>query len=150
MSAGSSQQELLEGLPAVGRPFMALRDALWQQAYLPADILALCHQRIAQLHGAQVDQLAPEGLALDPDKLAAVPHWPDDSRFSAQERACLTFTEVYVQDCQALSDDQAEAVKAHFGDAGLVALVQALGVLDSLLRLQLMQPGADIQEQESE
>jgi hypothetical protein len=41
-------------------------------------------------------------------------------------------------DAQALTDELAEAVKSHFGDAGLVMLVEALGILDGMTRLSLL------------
>ena len=41
-------------------------------------------------------------------------------------------------DAQALTDELADAVKAHFGDAGLVLLVEALGILDGMTRLSLL------------
>jgi hypothetical protein len=41
-------------------------------------------------------------------------------------------------DCSAITDAQADAVKAHIGEEGLVALLQALGVFDGLIRLGLI------------
>jgi hypothetical protein len=41
-------------------------------------------------------------------------------------------------DAQALTDEHAEAVKSHFGDAGMVLLVEALGILDGMTRLSLL------------
>jgi hypothetical protein len=50
----------------------------------------------------------------------------------------LAFTEVYAMDAQALTDTLAADVKTHFGDAGLVLLVEALGILDGMTRLSLL------------
>ena len=55
--------------------------------------------------------------------------WDTDKRFSDAERACLAFTEVYAMDAQALTDEHAEAVKSHFGDAGMVLLVEELELM---------------------
>jgi acetylglutamate kinase len=41
-------------------------------------------------------------------------------------------------DAQALTDEHAAEVKAHLGDAGLVLLVEALGILDGMTRLSLL------------
>jgi hypothetical protein len=41
-------------------------------------------------------------------------------------------------DTQAITDELAEAVKLHVGDAGLVLLVEALGILDGRTRLSLL------------
>jgi alkylhydroperoxidase family enzyme len=65
-------------------------------------------------------------------------NWDTDSRFSDAERACLAFTEVYAMDTQAITDELAAAVKLHVGDAGLVLLVEALGILDGRIRLSLL------------
>ena len=45
-------------------------------------------------------------------------------------------------DVQAITDAQAEAVKAHFGDAGLVLLIEALGQFDGVARLRRLWPAA--------
>lgn len=103
--------------------------AVWRQPHLPAPILELCRRRLAQLHGATHE------LAASP----AVPvgTTPDDD-LPAGARAALEFAEVYGQDPQAITDELAAAVKAQFGDAGLVALIEALGVIDGRIRLALM------------
>ncbi|MGD9598223.1 MAG: hypothetical protein AB7G76_11615 [Steroidobacteraceae bacterium] len=45
---------------------------------------------------------------------------------------------IYGQDPQAITDELAGAVKAHFGETGLVALIEALGVIDGRIRLAMM------------
>ena len=72
------------------------------------------------------------------EKFKRLPQWDTDPIFSPAERACLAFTEVYAMDTQALTDQHADAVKIHFGDAGLVLLVEALGILDGMTRLSLL------------
>ncbi len=51
--------------------------------------------------------------------------------------------EVHAIDAAAITDAQAEAVKQYFGDEGLVALLQALGVFDGMIRLGLLWGLAD-------
>lgn len=57
---------------------------------------------------------------------------------SSAEHAALEFAEVYGQDPEAITDQLAAAVKAHFGEAGLVALIEALGMIDGRIRLGMM------------
>jgi len=72
---------------------------------------------------------------LPENKREARSRWDTDPAFSDAERACVAFTEVYAMDAQAISDEQAFSVKTHFGDAGLVHLIEALGVFDGAIRL---------------
>ncbi len=110
---------------------------------IPAEVLALCEQRVAQLHG---NACARRGAAqVTADKLEALACWHEDSRITSPERACLEFTEVYVMDVHAISDEQANAVKQYFGEQGLVALIQALGLFNGECRLEKLWqlPGAN-------
>ncbi|MCB1676818.1 MAG: hypothetical protein KDI01_11035 [Halioglobus sp.] len=128
---------LLGRLPGVGAPYRALFDSLWQQAYIPPAVLELCRVRMAQLHRSSTDQ-QQAAWPVDPLQRQALRQWPDAGAFSEAERACLAFAEVYAIDALAITDEQAEAVKRDYGDAGLVALIQALGVFDGMQRLGLI------------
>ena len=57
---------------------------------------------------------------------------------SAAEQAVLEFAEIYAQDPGALTDELADGVKRHFGEAGLVCLIEALGFIEGRIRLALM------------
>lgn len=107
----------------------ALWQAVWRQPHVPAGVLELCRLRLAQLHGAtgELQAQPPSGVRAD----------PRGARSSA-EYAALEFAEVYGQDPQAITDELAAAVKAHFGEVGLVALIEALGVIDGRIRLGMM------------
>ncbi len=128
----------------MARRYEALWQGVWQQGHVPASVLELCRLRLAQLHGAarELEASPPPGarVGLDPRKIESLlaGSWTRDSRFSAGERAALEFAEVYGQDPQAITDELADAVKAHFGEAGLVALIEALGVIDGRIRLGMM------------
>ncbi len=50
----------------------------------------------------------------------------------------LEFAEIYAQDPGALTDELADGVKRHFGEAGLVCLIEALGFIEGRIRLALM------------
>jgi len=128
----------------MARRYEALWQAVWRQGHVPPGVLELCRLRLAQLHGAarELDANPPPGAreGLDPKKIESLLHgsWTRDPRFSADERAALDFAEIYAQDPQAITDEFAAAVKIQFGEAGLVALIEALGMIDGRIRLGMM------------
>ena len=134
---GNDRESVLAKVPAIAAPFNALYRSLWSQEHLPPAILELCRLRLAQLHRCDGELNRTEVEVL-PSLREALAHWERSELFGAPERACLAFTEVYAMDAQALTDSHAEAVKAEFGDAGLVLLVEALGILDGMVRLALL------------
>jgi hypothetical protein len=115
----------------------ALLDSLWRQSYLPPVTLELCRRRLAQLHRTSPDW-EPARVELEPEQEQALPDWHQGGVIGPAEAACLAFTEVYAMDAQAITDEHAAAVKAHFGDAGLVLLIEALGIFDGMTRLSLL------------
>lgn len=140
---GNDRRDIVRALPDIAGPYLALEQSLWRQPHLPDDTLELCRLRLAQLHRCAVELERTE-QALPQAQRAALAQWEQSEQFSAAERACLAFTEVYAMDAQALTDEHAGAVKEHFGDAGLVLLVEALGIFDGRMRITLLwqlQPG---------
>jgi len=113
-------------------------------------LLELCRLRVAQLLGC-----APElairwrparDAGLDEAKIAVLPRWPTHPSFTDAERACLTVAERFVLDPHGLTDDEAAAARAHLGDAGLVALLEALALFDGFARFRVLlgvEPEAD-------
>jgi hypothetical protein len=65
-------------------------------------------------------------------------NWHRDPQFSEAEKAVLNFAEYYFVDPESISDEAAAAVVRHFGDSGLVCLVEALGFIDCRIRLALI------------
>jgi alkylhydroperoxidase family enzyme len=137
LANGDDRQSLVGQLPEIAGPYFELEKSLWHQPHLPADILALCRLRLAQLHRCAAET-ASTAKDLPETKRDALGQWDTSGQFSAAERACLAFTEVYAMDTQALTDEHAGAVKQHFGDAGLVLLIEALGMFDGVTRLSLL------------
>ena len=124
-------------LPDLASRFDCLYERLWQLPQIPATTLELCRLRLAQLHGSEADwQREEQPIAMA--RRAALPRWPEADAFTAAERTCLEFTETYAMDAQAITDEQAAAVVQHHGEDGLVALVEALGILDGMTRLSLL------------
>jgi hypothetical protein len=58
--------------------------------------------------------------------------------FDAAERSVLAFTEIYAQGPEFITDELATEITGHFGDAGLVCLIEALGFIDARIRLALV------------
>ncbi len=129
--------EFNQSVPALAAARDALRASLRQQPHLPGAVLELCRLRLAQLHHSAAD-LATTEYALPESRRGALGHWDSSSLFGAAERACLAFAEVYAMDAAALTDEHADAVKSHYGDAGLVALIEALGIFDGAIRVNLL------------
>ena len=126
-----------DALGEIRTRFDELHAALLAQGHLPGATLALCQLRLLQLHrieaGAESSALEKTG-----DRYRCLSNWHREKIFSPAEKACLQFTEVYAMDTQALTDEMADDVKRHYGDAGLVVLTEALGVFDGAARLHLL------------
>ncbi len=137
LSNGDDRESTLSVLPDIAENFTALYHSLWVQPHLPAEILEVCRLRLAQLHRSAVEWQRRD-CAIPTAKSEHLARWDTHSDFSDAERACLAFTEVYAMDTQALTDELAAGVKGHFGDAGLVMLVEALGIFDGMTRLSLL------------
>ena len=137
VSAGLDRDATIRVVPDIAASFNNLYQALWTQPHLPAGVLELCRLRLAQLHQCPLELQRHDSAVAD-DKRNNLAHWNSHDSFSNAERACLAFTEVYAMDAQAITDELAAAVKSHFGDSGLVLLVEALGILDGMTRLSLL------------
>ncbi len=131
------REQIMDRLPAIGGHFQSLRASMYQLAQLPPETVELCRLRLAQLHRSDAD-FALEEFPLAAGKREQLQDWHSAPLFSPGERACLELTEVHAMDCSAITDAQADAVKQHHGEAGLVALLQALGVFDGFIRLGLI------------
>lgn len=137
LAGGDDRRAIVGQLPDIAPPYFALEQSLWHQPHLPVALLELCRLRLAQLHRCEAE-LARTGCDLPEGTRDALTRWESSQQFSAAERACLAFAEVYAMDARALTDEHAAAVKQHFGDAGLVLLIEALGVFDGMARLSLL------------
>lgn len=118
--------------------FARLWSKLWQQPYIQAELLDLCRLTFARLHDDAPEQAAanPQAAGLAAHRCRAVLEGRafEDAAFSAADRAVLLFAEYYWTDTQTIPDEAADDVKAHIGEAGLMFLIEALGVLDGRIR----------------
>lgn len=137
LAGGDDRQSIIGQLPVVAEPFGKLYRSLWRQPHLPLAVLELCRLRLAQLHGSEVEWRRRE-VTLASGEAQALDHWESSELFGGNLRACLAFTEVYAMDANALTDKHADEVKRFYGEAGLVLLVEALGILDGMTRLSLL------------
>ncbi len=135
---------LQEALVAAGPLAMAyerLWTSIWTQPYLSAQLLELCRLRVARLRGAdaelKVRHPSAQQAGLSEDKVQAVIGGQITAArgFTPAERVALDFAEMHAMDASLISDELADDVKTHFGEPGLVALIEALGVIDGRIRL---------------
>lgn len=119
--------------------FARLWRSLWRQGHIPPELLDLCRLTFARLHDEAGEIAAANPLLdrpLDPARRIAVIEGGalDSPAFTDAEKAVLSFAEYYWIDPQSITDEAADGVKAHFGEAGLVLLIEALGCIDGRIR----------------
>jgi alkylhydroperoxidase family enzyme len=128
--------------PNLFQDYQAFAELFWQRGLVPPIALELCRLRVAQLHrcAPELARRRPEARAsgLGEDKIAALPDWPGDPRFSAAERACLALAESFTIDPHGISDDMMAEVVAALGEAGAVALLECLALFDGFCRFQVL------------
>lgn len=113
----------------------ALNERVWQVS--DPVLLELVRLRVAQLIGnpAAAQMRGPAGLEA---KIGALPYYPGSPLFSAAERDAVAFTEQFVIDVGATTEDAREGLVARFGADGARALVSAIYVVEFTQRLQLI------------
>lgn len=103
-------------------------------------VLELCRLRCAQLLGCRSELVMRSPAAVDAGlteaDVAALTQWPTSDRFTDAQRACLALAEQFVLDPHGVTPAQRAAVAEHFGEAGLVALVEALAIFDGFTRFR--------------
>lgn len=128
--------------PEIEAAFRAIWESLGCQRHLPKATLELARLRLAALHRADREMAlrSPWATGMHERKagamLAGAWHRQDD--FDAAERSVLAFTEIYAQGPEFITDELATEITGHFGDAGLVCLIEALGFIDARIRLALV------------
>ncbi|MDW3220279.1 MAG: hypothetical protein R8F63_16845 [Acidimicrobiales bacterium] len=114
----------LADLPSdVAASFAALVDGVWDGRMDPT-ILEACRQRACALIGAPPDAGRHRS---EPEPAADTP----------ATRACLAFTEVWVIDPHAMTDELAAEVRRHLGDAQVAAFTIGLATIEAQARAAL-------------
>ncbi len=128
--------------PDIEDAHRAVWSALGEQRHLPTRILELARLRLAAMHRAEHEMAlrSPWASGLSEQKSASTlaGNWHRDKDFDAAEKAVLAFTEIYAQGAEFITDSLADDIKDHFGNAGLVCLIEALGFIDARIRLALL------------
>jgi hypothetical protein len=126
----------------IARMYADLSAKFWVQSHISAESIELCRLTLAVMHKAAAEQAErhPAAKALPQAKIDALlgERWRRSDLFSPAETALLNFTEYYFMDPQSIPDEVAAEVIAHHGENGLVCLVEALGFIDSRIRLALI------------
>lgn len=118
---GGTQFDAVFGLrPDLYAAYREFERVFWEHRLLDPAILDACRARCAQL-------LRAEGAPAEPVQ-AGDP--------ASALGACLTLTDQFVLDPHGVTAEMRDAVVAHVGDAGLVALVEALAVFDGFTRFR--------------
>jgi alkylhydroperoxidase family enzyme len=128
--------------PNLYEDFQRWSALFWEEGVLDPRILELCRLRVAQLHGCESELRIRHRPAIEAGlseaKVAALQRASSDPAFSEVERACLAFSELFVADPNAITDEDARRVTEPLGPEGTVALVQALALFDGFARFRLM------------
>ena len=120
--------------------FARLSTSIWQQEQLPEGLLELCRLTFARLHRDEAEMAAVNPLAgnrADADalrRLVLEDKAHDSDALNEGEKAVLLFAEYYWMDASSIPDEAADKVKAHYGDPGLVLLIEGLGLIDGRIR----------------
>ena len=108
---------------------------------LPASLRDLVHIRASQLNGCglclEMHVTEAELHGENTQRLLAIPVWRESSRFTAQEKAALAWTEALTRLDHGVSDAQYAAAREHFSEAELVALTFEVGVINMWNRLNI-------------
>jgi len=129
---GGSEFDAVFGLrPDLFDAYRDFESVFWTHGLLDAEVLDACRARCAQI-------LRADG-APDEPVTAGDP--------SSRLAACLALAEQFVIDPHGVTAETRDAVVAHVGDAGLVALVEALAMFDGFTRFRTLleiapEPGA--------
>ena len=129
-------ERLARFAPEVRDVITNLHGELWRA--LDPEALELCRLRLASLQGDEREAARPAPAARVPaEKAAAIADWPDSPLFSERERACLAFTEQFAGDVAGVTQDDVDALLAHYSPGEVQAFVSALRALDQHQRLAL-------------
>jgi hypothetical protein len=130
----------LAGAGSPAASFARLWQSLWVQRYVPPALLEMCRLTLARLHQDELELAAPNPhvepgtLSRERRALVVAGDTFKSSAFTAAEKALLEFTESYGLEPRSITDELADRVKAHLGEAGLVFLIEALGCIDGRIR----------------
>ena len=104
--------------PDLYAAYREFADVFYSHDLLDPVVLDLCRERVGVL-------------------LRGAPR-PSEANLTDPQRACLAVAEQFVLDPHGVTAEQRAAVVEHYGDEGLVALVEALAVFDGFARFRII------------
>ena len=117
MSIGRTFDETFALRPDLYAPYCDFVGLFWHRELVDPDVLDLCRLRVAQL-------------------LRCAPPVPEGTRTDAQQ-AAIDFAEQFVIDPHGVDQAMRDRLAAHFSQAEIVALTEALAVFDGFTRFRL-------------
>lgn len=118
--------------------FANLWKTIWQQTYIKPEELELCRLTFARLHADEDEIAAPNAavpvLAATRRQAILAGKALESAEFTPGEKAILLLAEYYWLDPNSITDEAADDVKKHYGEPGLVFLIESLGLIDGRIR----------------
>jgi alkylhydroperoxidase family enzyme len=134
-------ERVLGLLPDAHEAVREFYSIFWVDELVDPVLLELIRLRIAMLHGVEPELLVRYDVArergLTEEKIAVLSSWPTSPLFTELERQVLGLTEQFVIDPHGVTDEEVAPVKEALTSAGLVALVNAMALIDHLNRLRV-------------
>ncbi len=125
--------------PELLEQFRGFYGALWDEHMLDPALLEMIRLVIARIHKCDAElAIRHDSSGLSDAKRAALADWRASDLFDASEQACLAYVERMPFEHTAISDDEADAVRAALGEPGYVALSVAASLFDALCRVRLV------------
>jgi len=127
--------------PAAHRALLALEQHV-RGAGLEENLKDLVYQRVSQLNGCafclDMHDKDMRAAGENPERLALLSVFRESPLFNARERAALAYAEALTQlGPHGLPDDVYNAALAEFGEAGLVSLTLAVGMINTWNRVNI-------------
>jgi alkylhydroperoxidase family enzyme len=134
-------ERVLGLLPEAHEAVREFYSIFWEDELVDPVLLELIRLRVAMLHGVQSELLIRYDVArergLTEEKVAVLSSWPTSPLFTELERRVLGLTEQFVMDPHGVTDDDVLPIKEALTSAGLVALVNAMALIDHLNRVRV-------------
>ena len=121
---GSTFLDQLEAGAGLGSRYQALLEAIASRELLPVRVQQICRHRIAELHG------------IESGKVEITPE-------SEAELAALQLADKMPYQHHAITDEDVEVARRHFGNSGSVALLTYLAFCDVNCRISLTMSAGD-------
>lgn len=104
---------------------------------MPGRLELLFSTRVAQLRGLSVPADADAAVATEASG------WPSAPTITPAERAAIDLLERFLLDIRSVDDQTFAAVKAHYDDDEIAAILFRLALLDGFSKFNLVFPGGD-------